>query len=179
MNTSAPSPNPDEQNLRGLGFRDGRRRIRRRYFKTSAAVVKNKAAAHDVSWGEVQRVIVIAKTLNLAAMRTKTRPHLSLLAALLLTPLAVCAQIKVTEQSNGLAPELPGLNLKDELFRLEAGLPDLEKPYISVAPDDKKDGLIVGQLGVDGGDLAAIEVFANDLAAAPKDEKAGHLDTPS
>ena len=42
---------------------------------------------------------------------------------------------------------------------------------------DKKDGLVVGQLGVDGGDRAAIEAFANELAAAAKDEKAGNVDS--
>lgn len=58
------------------------------------------------------------------------------------------------QPSNGLAPEVPGLNLKDKHYQLEAKLPDLEKPYISAAPDDKKDGLVVGKLGVDGGEHA-------------------------
>ncbi len=81
------------------------------------------------------------------------------------------------QPSNGLAPEVPGLNLKDKLYRLEAKLPDLEKPYISAAPEDKKDGLVVGKLGVDGGDRAMIEAFANKLAAAAEDETAGHVDS--
>ena len=55
------------------------------------------------------------------------------------------------QPSNGLAPEVPGLNLKDKLFQLEARLPDLEKAFISAAPMGKKDGLVVGQLGADGG----------------------------
>ncbi len=89
-----------------------------------------------------------------------------------------CTGILHAEQpSNGLAPEVPGLNLKDKLYQLEAQLPDLEKPFISVAPVDKNDGLVVGQLGVDGGDRAAIEAFANELAAAAKDEKAGNVDS--
>ena len=79
--------------------------------------------------------------------------------------------------SNGLAPEVPGLNLKDKLYQLEAKLPDLEKPFLSAAPDDKKDGLIVGQLGADGGDRAMIEAFANALAAPAKDEKSGNVDS--
>ena len=78
-----------------------------------------------------------------------------------------CAPTLQSEQpSNGLAPEVPGLNLKDKLYQLEARLPDLEKPFISTAPADKHDGLIVGKLGVDGGNLAAVEAFVNELAVA-------------
>jgi CubicO group peptidase (beta-lactamase class C family) len=87
------------------------------------------------------------------------------------------AEDKVAPQSNGLAPEVPGLNLKDNLYQLEAKLPDLEKPYINAAPEDNNDGLIVGKLGVDGGDRAMIEAFANELAVAAKDEKAGNVDS--
>ena len=81
------------------------------------------------------------------------------------------------QPSNGLAPEVPGLNLKDKLYQLEAKLPDLEKPYISAAPEDKEDGLVVGKLGVDGGDRAMIEAFAKELAVAAKDETAGNVDS--
>ncbi len=101
----------------------------------------------------------------------------TLIVTLLLAPLTALAEVKASAQSNGLAPEVPGLNLKDKLYQLEAQLPDLEKPFISVAPMDKKDGLVVRQLGVDGGDRAAIEAFANELAAAAKDEKAGNVDS--
>ena len=79
--------------------------------------------------------------------------------------------------SNGLAPEVTALNTKDNLFALEAKLPDLEKPYISAAPVDKKDGLLVGQLGVGGGDRALIEAYAADLANAPKDDKTNNVDS--
>jgi len=89
-----------------------------------------------------------------------------------------CAQLLHAQQpSNGLAPEVPGLNLKDNLYQLEAQLPDLEQAFISSAPADKQDGLTVGKLGVDGGNLAAIEAFAHELAAPAKDEKAGNVDS--
>jgi len=81
------------------------------------------------------------------------------------------------QPSNGLAPEVPGLNLKDKLYQLEAQLPDLEQPFIGFAPAEKNDGLGVGELGVDGGDRSAVEAFANDIAAAAKDEKAGNVDS--
>ncbi len=89
-----------------------------------------------------------------------------------------CARTLHSEQpANGLAPEVPGLNLKDKLYQLEAGLPDLAQPFISTAPEDKKDGLLVGRLGMDGGDVAAIEACASELAAAARDEKAGNVDS--
>ena len=97
---------------------------------------------------------------------------------LIVLTLSSRALVLYAEQpSNGLAPEVPGLNLKDKLFQLEAQLPDLEKAFVSVAPADKQDGLVVGKLGVDRGNRAAIEAFANDLAAAAKDEKAGNVDS--
>lgn len=81
------------------------------------------------------------------------------------------------QESNGLAPEVTSLNSKDVSYQLEGKLPDLEKSYISVAPVDKSDGLGVGKLGVDGGERAAIEAFANELAAPAKNEKAGNVDS--
>jgi len=97
--------------------------------------------------------------------------------ALFFAPLLAPAEDQVVPQSNGLAPEVPGLNLKDKLYQLEAKLPGLEQPFISVAPADKQDGLVVGTLGVDGGNRAMIEAFANDLAAAASDEKSGNVDS--
>jgi CubicO group peptidase (beta-lactamase class C family) len=81
------------------------------------------------------------------------------------------------QPSNGLAPEVPGLNLKDKLYQLEAQLPDLEQPYISFAPAEKMDGLVVGLLGKDGGDRTMIETYAHELAAPAKDDKVGQVDS--
>ena len=105
------------------------------------------------------------------------RIHPALYSLLTLTLVSSGFPLHAQQPSNGLAPEVPGLNLKDKLYQLEAKLPDLEKPYISAAPEDKKDGLVVGKLGFDGGDRAMIEAFANELAAAAKDETAGHVDS--
>ena len=100
-------------------------------------------------------------------------PYGILAFTLSLAPLDFC----IAGVSNGLAPEVTALNTKDNLFALESKLPDLEKPYISVAPEDKKDGLVVGETGVDGGNRAMIEKYAADLANAPKDEKIGNTDS--
>ena len=81
------------------------------------------------------------------------------------------------EASNGIALEVTVLNTKDNLYRVEAGIPDLDKPYFSFAPEEKKDGILVGRLGVDGGDRAIIEKYAQELATAPKDEKVNNVDS--
>ena len=101
-----------------------------------------------------------------------TRPGVALVLGVLLLP-----SLSFAEESNGLAPEVTTLNTKDNLYQLEAKLPDLNKPYISVAPEDKKDGLLVGKLGTDGGDTNAVLKFAEELAAPPKDEKEGNTDS--
>ena len=105
------------------------------------------------------------------------RIHPTLYFLLTLTLLISVTWLHGEQPSNGLAPEVPGLNLKDKLYQLEAKLPDLEKAFISVSPADKQDGLVVGLLGKDGGDRAAIEAYANELAAPAKDEKVGQVDS--
>ena len=79
----------------------------------------------------------------------------------------------VGEVSNGLAPEVTSLNAKDVSWALEAKLPDLEKPYISVSPEDKKDGIPVGKLGTDGGDTNAVLQYAEELGAPAQVENEG------
>lgn len=81
--------------------------------------------------------------------------------------------LAVGEVSNGLAPEVTSLNAKDVSWALEAKLPDLEKPYISVSPEDKKDGIPVGKLGTDGGDTNAVLQYAEELGAPAKVENEG------
>ena len=108
---------------------------------------------------------------------TPARIHHTLYSLLMLTLVCTGCPLHAQQPSNGLAPEVPGLNLKDKLYQLEAKLPDLDKPYISAAPEDKKDGLVVGKLGIDGGDRAMIEAFAKELAASAKDETAGNVDS--
>ena len=81
------------------------------------------------------------------------------------------------EVSNGLAPEVTALNTKDVSYELEFKLPYLEKPYLSLAPEDKKDGILVGRLGVDGGDPDAVRKFAEEIANAPEDEKINNVDS--
>ena len=58
------------------------------------------------------------------------RIHPTLYFLLTLTLLSSVTWLHAEQPSNGLAPEVPGLNLKDKLYQLEAKLPDLEKAGI-------------------------------------------------
>lgn len=107
----------------------------------------------------------------------------ALSALILLAHLGAIAQAKEAPvspsngPSNGLAPEATDLNAKDASFTLEKGMPYLKKPYISVAPKDKNDGIPVGKLGVDGGNKEMILKFANEIAQASKDGRTGKTDS--
>lgn len=79
--------------------------------------------------------------------------------------------------SNGLAPEVTDLNAEDVSFVLEKNIPYLKKPYISVSPRDMNDGILVGELGVDGGDKDMILKFAEAIAMQSDDEKTGKTDS--
>ena len=71
---------------------------------------------------------------------------------------------KTPDASNGLAPEVVDLNAADVSFALEQKLPYLKKPFINASPKDRKDGLSVGALGIDGGDRELVLRFARELA---------------
>ncbi len=79
--------------------------------------------------------------------------------------------------SNGLAPEVTNLNTEDVSYQLEHKLPYLAKPFIDVTPQDRKDGIAVGELGRDGGDREAVLAFARELAKESTDPKAGQTDS--
>ena len=78
-----------------------------------------------------------------------------------------------SEESNGLAPEVADLNADDVSFALEKNIPDLQEPYLSCSPDDRKDGISVGVLGIDGGERDSILAFAREIAEG----KHGDLDS--
>lgn len=74
------------------------------------------------------------------------------------------------QEADGLAPEITDLNAEDVSYALEKNIPDLDKPYLSSAPNDSADGIPVGRLGVDGGDKEAILEFAEEIAAGQHGE---------
>ena len=79
-------------------------------------------------------------------------------------------QPSVQEDPGGLAPEVTDLNAADVSYTAETKLPDLKHPFIDVTPTDRKDGIAVGELGVDGGDKAAVLQFAKEIAAGDHGE---------
>ena len=88
----------------------------------------------------------------------------------------LCSNL-LADPNNGLAPEVTDLNAKDVSYQLEQELPDLEKPYISATPQDKKDGIPVGELGRDGGNKELVLKFAKEIANARKDSRVGNTDS--
>jgi len=68
------------------------------------------------------------------------------------------------KNSEGLAPEIQDLSAKDVSWALEKKIPYLKQAYTSTAPQDLRDGIAVGTLGVDGGDREAILQFAREIA---------------
>ncbi len=78
---------------------------------------------------------------------------------------------------DGLAPEVPDLSAEDVSFQLEHQLPYLDEPFIDSSPEDKKDGIDVGVLGIDGGDKESILKFARSLGETALDPRAGNTDS--
>jgi len=65
------------------------------------------------------------------------------------------------KESNGLAPEVTDLNAADVSYAKEKEIPDLKHPFISVAPKDRNDGILVGKL--DASSETAIRLFAKEI----------------
>ncbi|MCP4508278.1 MAG: serine hydrolase [Gammaproteobacteria bacterium] len=80
-------------------------------------------------------------------------------------------------ESNGLAPEVTDLNAEDISYQLEHQLPYLSEPFFNLSPEDKNDGIAVGELGRNGGDREVVLKFARGLAKESKDAKSGKTDS--
>lgn len=92
---------------------------------------------------------------------------------LIILPLLAIVAPTSAQESNGLAPEITDLNAEDVSYALEAKLPDLKAAFLDTTPTNRRDGIAVGQLGVDGGDRDAILKFAEEIAAG----KHGEIDS--
>lgn len=73
-------------------------------------------------------------------------------------------------ESDELAPEIPDLTSADISFAKEQHLPDLERPFLDIAPEDMADGIEVGELGLDSGNKEMILAFASEIAAGKHGE---------
>jgi len=92
----------------------------------------------------------------------------SLLTVVLLSSLSSFTMASV-EENNATAPETTAseaeLSFRD--------IPNLAKAFIDVAPADRKDALVVGKLGIDGGNKDIIIKLAKEIA----DGKHGNFDS--
>ena len=95
----------------------------------------------------------------------------------LLLPLILTFPLASAQPSNGLAPEVTDLNAEDVSYQLEWKLPYLEKPFFTTRPQDRKDGLPVGELGKDGGDVDKVLEFARSLSKESRNPKVGKTDS--
>lgn len=73
------------------------------------------------------------------------------------------------QQTDSLAPEATAAEAELS-FR---DIPVLEEAFIDTTPTDRKDGIPVGELGIDGGDKAMILTLAQEIA----DKKHGNFDS--
>lgn len=93
-------------------------------------------------------------------MKNKTRPLLLILFILTINSFA--------QQSDNLAPEATTTEVELSFW----DLPYLKDAFIDVTPTDRKDGISVGELGVDGGNKTMILKLAKEIS----DKKYGLYD---
>ncbi|MBF0198581.1 MAG: serine hydrolase [Planctomycetes bacterium] len=89
----------------------------------------------------------------------------------------ISCSLHAQQVDTGLAPEVIDLNSKDVSLELERKLPYLKEPYISSKPTDLNDGILVGELGVDGGDKEKILAFAQEISKPSNSPKNGNTDS--
>ena len=82
-----------------------------------------------------------------------------------LTTIALLASYSsFAEQSDNSAPVIKQFSAKDSSYALEKTIPELKKAFIDSTPENKNDGVPVGELGVDGGDKDLIFDLAQEIA---------------
>ncbi len=111
-------------------------------------------------------------------MMMNVRGHI---APLRIFPQAFCCLIascvSVFAANDGLAPEVTDLNAKDVSMKWEKSIPYLQEPYLSTQPQDMKDGIPVGVLGVDGGDKEMLLAFARNVGMDPNKDRKDKTDS--
>ncbi|WP_221930764.1 serine hydrolase domain-containing protein [Changchengzhania lutea] len=88
---------------------------------------------------------------------------------LLLLILLIITNSSFAQQSDPQAPEATSA----EVRLLSRDLSELKDPFIDATPTDRKDGILVGELGIDGGNKAMIIKLAQEIA----DNKHGPFDS--
>jgi len=67
-------------------------------------------------------------------------------------------------ENERLAPKVTEFDAKNSSYDLEQTISDLQKAFIDSTPENKKDGMPVGELGIDGGDKEMIFKMAQEIA---------------
>lgn len=92
----------------------------------------------------------------------------SLMAAVMLYSFTCLA-----DSSPNKAPELAAFDVNNLSYSFEKALPSLDKAYIDSSPTNRKDGIAVGDLAVNGDSQKAIIALSHGIA----DQKYGHYDS--
>ena len=74
------------------------------------------------------------------------------------------------ETNNRTAPEITDLNAEDISYALEKNIPDLEEPFLNTSPQNRMDGIAVGNLEEDHELSKTILAFAEEIAAGDHGE---------
>ena len=82
---------------------------------------------------------------------------------------ATVSAVEIADKNNNLAPEVTAAEAKLSFW----DMPFLKKAYIDSSPADRKEGIAVGELGVDGGNKDNIVKLAQEIA----DSKHGDYDS--
>ncbi len=93
-------------------------------------------------------------------MTTRSQFQNLIAAALFVSLGSVAAAKGNAKESDSLAPEATAAEIELS-FR---DVPDLERAFIDIAPADRKDSIVVGKLGVDGGNKDIITKLAQEIA---------------
>lgn len=70
----------------------------------------------------------------------------------------------IAKEDDRHAPEYGEFSTKDISSSFEQAIPELKDGFIDLAPSDRKDGISVGELGIDGGKKEMIAKLANEIA---------------
>lgn len=95
---------------------------------------------------------------------------------LLLLMLFIIVNSSFAQQSDSFAPEATAAEVEAASSGSEVSFWDismLEKAFVDIAPADRKDGILIGELGVDGGNKEMIATLAQEIA----DNKHGTFDS--
>jgi CubicO group peptidase (beta-lactamase class C family) len=131
-------------------------------FKPSREPIAGRPPKRELTDAELERRKVIRHAKRAQQQKSAGRPSP--------TQLMKSETIRSLAESDGLAPEVQDLTSEDISFAKEQHLPNLKHPFLDTAPEDKADGIEVGELGSDSGNKEMILSLAREIAAGQHGE---------